>query len=92
MGKTLYVGNLHFSIDDSSLSNHFAQFGRVRSAKVVVDFHTKESRGFGFVKMSTEEEAGESVAKLNGTELEGRTLRVDKAREREPRVESRKIQ
>ena len=81
----LYVGNLPFSIEDLDLSRLFAQVGTVASARVVLDPATGRKRGFGFVEMSSDEEAQAAVDKFNGTELEGRTIVVDIARERPPR-------
>ena len=85
MGKKIYVGNLTFGIDDPALSNHFGQFGTVSSAKVIVDRDTGRSKGFGFVEMSTESEAIEAISKLDGTDLEGRKIRVNEAKEQGPR-------
>lgn len=85
MSKKLYVGNLPFSIEDADLSRLFAQAGTVASARVVLDPATGRKRGFGFVEMSSEEEAQAAANSLNGTEVEGRTIVVDIARERAPR-------
>lgn len=85
MSKKLYVGNLPFSIEDADLSRLFAQAGTVASARVVLDPATGRKRGFGFVEMSSEDEAQAAVNALNGTEVEGRTIVVDIARERAPR-------
>ncbi|HAZ14243.1 MAG: RNA-binding protein [Bdellovibrionales bacterium GWA2_49_15] len=80
MGTKLYVGNLSYSTTDQSLSELFSQAGTVASAKVVTDRETGRSKGFGFVEMSTDEEAQAAVEKFNGQELEGRQLKVDEAR------------
>ena len=88
MGRKLYVGNLPFSVDDPALSGHFAQFGTIDSAKVIMDRDTGRSKGFGFVEMSTEDEAREAVSKLDGTDFGGRTIRVNEAREQGPRPRS----
>lgn len=85
MGKKIYVGNLTFSVDDPSLGEHFGQFGTVNSAKVIMDRDTGRSKGFGFVEMSTDEEAKEAISKLDGTEFEGRTIRVNEAKDQGPR-------
>ena len=85
MSKKLYVGNLPFSIEDADLSRLFAQAGTVASARVVLDPATGRKRGFGFVEMSSEDEAQAAVNALNGSEVEGRTIVVDIARERAPR-------
>jgi RNA recognition motif-containing protein len=86
MGKKLYVGNLPFSINDQSLGDIFAQIGQVVSAKVIMDRDTGRSKGFGFVEMSTDEEAQKAIAQYDGGELEGRQLRVNEARPMEPRA------
>ncbi len=81
----LYVGNLPFSLGDAELSNLFAQAGTVTSARVVLDPATGRKRGFGFVEMSSPQEAEAAVEMLNGKDVEGRTIVVDIARERAPR-------
>ena len=83
--KKLYVGNLPFSLGDTELANHFAPAGKVESARVVLDPATGRKRGFGFVEMSTPDEAQAAVEMFNGTEVEGRQIVVDIARERPPR-------
>lgn len=81
----LYVGNLPFSLGDAELSNLFAPAGTVTSARVVLDPATGRKRGFGFVEMSSPQEAEAAVEMFNGKEVEGRTIVVDIARERAPR-------
>jgi cold-inducible RNA-binding protein len=83
--KKLYVGNLPFSFGDAELSNLFAQAGTVASARVVLDPATGRKRGFGFVEMSSPQEAEAAVQALNGSEVQGRAIVVDIARERPPR-------
>jgi len=85
MSKKLYVGNLPFSVEDADLSRLFAQAGTVASARVVLDPATGRKRGFGFVEMSSEDEAQAAVNMFNGTDVEGRSIVVDIARERAPR-------
>jgi RNA recognition motif-containing protein len=85
MGNKLYVGNLPFSATDESLREMFGQAGQVESAKVITDRDTGRSKGFGFVEMSTEEEAAQAIAKFNGSDLEGRALTVNEARPMTPR-------
>lgn len=85
MNNKLYVGNLSFRLEESQLESEFAQFGTVKSVKIITDFETGRSRGFGFVEMETEEEAQASIEKLDGAEFEGRTLRVNIAKEKEKR-------
>ena len=81
----LYVGGLPFSTDDRQLEELFGAHGTVESARVITDRMTSQSRGFGFVEMSTQDEAQAACDKLNGTELEGRTIIVNEAKPRENR-------
>ena len=83
MGKKLYVGNLSYSISDSSLEQLFAAHGTVQSAQVIMDRDSGRSKGFGFVEMSNDEEAQAAISALNGREVEGRALTVNEARPRE---------
>jgi RNA recognition motif-containing protein len=83
MAKNLYVGNLSFDTSSDDLRDAFAQFGNVASAQVVMDRDTGRSRGFGFVEM--EDGAEEAIEKLNGSQLQGRTITVNEARPREDR-------
>lgn len=85
MGKRIFVGNLPFSATDQVLSDTFAQYGAVESAKVITDRATGRSKGFGFVEMATDAEALTAIEKLNGAEYEGRTITVNEAREMQPR-------
>ena len=85
MGKKLFVGNLPFSATDESLMQMFQQAGQVESARVVTDRDTGRNKGFGFVEMSTEQEAADAITKFNGTDFEGRTLTVNEARPMAPR-------
>ena len=85
MGTKLYVGSLPYSTTEQELSQIFAAHGSVQSAKVITDRYTGQSRGFGFVEMSTEEEAKKAIEALNGTPLGGRTLVVNEARPQEKR-------
>jgi RNA recognition motif-containing protein len=84
MGKRLYVGNLTYDVADSELQSLFEQFGTVESAQVVQDRNTGRSKGFGFVEMSTQEEANAAIEALNGKDHKGRALTVNEAR---PKVE-----
>ncbi len=85
MSKKLYVGNLPFSLEDADLNRLFAQAGTVVSARVVLDPATGRKRGFGFVEMSSEDEAQTAANTLNGSDVDGRAIVVDIARERAPR-------
>ncbi len=82
MGKKLFVGNLPFSTTSQQLNDLFSRVGTCESASVVTDRATGQSRGFGFVEMSTPEEAEQAIEELNGHELGGRKLTVTEARER----------
>ncbi|MBC76031.1 MAG: RNA-binding protein [Halobacteriovoraceae bacterium] len=85
MENKLYVGNLPFSITEESLNIQFSQYGTVSSAKVIIDRDTNRSKGFGFVEMSTEGEAQDAISSLDGTELEGRAMKVNLAKPQAPR-------
>ena len=79
----IYVGNLSWGLKDQDLSNLFAQFGEVASAKIVTDKFTQRSKGFGFVEMPNDEEAQAAIAQLNGSEVEGRNLVVNESKPKE---------
>ena len=83
MNKKLYVGGLAYSVTNAQLQQLFASYGKVESANVITDRDTDRSRGFGFVEMSTQEEAEKAIAALNGTQHEGRTLKVNISKPRE---------
>jgi len=85
MSKKLYVGSLSYNTTDSSLKEYFAQAGTVESAMVIMDKMTGRSKGFGFVEMSTEEEAQSAIEMFHGKEFEGRNLVVNEARPQEDR-------
>ena len=85
MGSKIYVGGLPYAATEQQLSDLFAQHGAVESARVITDKFTGQSRGFGFVEMSSDEEAQKAIAALNGTQMDGRTLTVNEARPQEPR-------
>jgi RNA recognition motif-containing protein len=80
MGNKLYVGGLPYSVTEGQLQEVFAAHGTVESANVISDKFTGQSRGFGFVEMSSGEEAQKAIEALNGTQFEGRTLVVNEAR------------
>jgi len=82
MGKKLYVGNLGYSVSDADLSQLFSQHGTVESANVIMDKMTGRSKGFGFVEMGSDAEAQAAVAALNGSDYDGRALKVDEAKPR----------
>ncbi len=81
----IYVGNLPFKTSNEDLEDLFASFGEVTRAHVVTDRETGRSRGFGFVEMAVREEGESAIANLDGTEVEGRGLRVNEAKPREKR-------
>ncbi|MEZ6194680.1 MAG: RNA-binding protein [Planctomycetota bacterium] len=81
--KKLYVGNITFSTTETDLENAFSAHGQVVSARVITDRETGRSRGFGFVEMSTPEEAQAAVDALDGTDLGGRNIRVNIAESRD---------
>src|SRR5215470_2644791 len=85
MGKKLYVGNLPFNTTDESLQEIFGQAGNVQSAKIITDRDTGRSKGFGFVEMSTDQEAADAIQKFNGAEYGGRNMTVAEARPMAPR-------
>jgi RNA recognition motif-containing protein len=85
MGKKVFVGNLAFSTTQADLESLFAEAGTVESATVVNDRDTGRSRGFGFVEMSSSDEASKAIAQLNGHDLGGRNINVSEANERAPR-------
>jgi RNA recognition motif-containing protein len=85
MGKKIYVGNLPFTATNESLSDLFSNHGNVDSSKIVTDRDTGRSKGFGFIEMSSNDEADSAIEKLNGTDFNGRTLTVNEARPMEKR-------
>ena len=85
MGKKLYVGNLGYDVDDSTLNALFAAHGSVQSAQVIMDRDTNRSKGFGFVEMSSDAEAQAAIAAMNGQDHGGRQLTVNEARPKENR-------
>jgi RNA recognition motif-containing protein len=85
MGAKIYVGGLPYSTTEQQLSDLFAAHGSVASARIITDKFTGQSRGFGFVEMSSDAEAQAAITALNGTQLGGRTLTVNEARPQEPR-------
>jgi len=86
MNNKLFVGNLSFNTTENDLQDAFAAFGTVTEANLMMDRMTNRPRGFGFVTMSSEEEAQKAVEGLNGRDLDGRNLTVNVARPREERA------
>jgi RNA recognition motif-containing protein len=85
MGKKLYVGNLPFSATEDSLREAFARFGTVESVNIITDRDTGQSKGFGFIELSSKQEAAEAISKMNSAEMDGRTLKVSEALPQVPR-------
>jgi RNA recognition motif-containing protein len=80
MGRKLYVGNLPFSVTENTLQSTFSQHGTVESVNLITDRDTGQSKGFGFIEMRTDGEANAAISELNGTELEGRPIKVNEAK------------
>jgi RNA recognition motif-containing protein len=81
VGKKLYVGNIPWTATEDQLKQYFAPYGDVTSVNIIMDRETNRSRGFCFVEM---ENADEAITQLNGKEFEGRVLKINEARERQP--------
>ena len=86
----MYVSNLSFHTTDEDLRKLFGQFGDVSSAKVITDRETGRSRGFGFVEMESDADAGKAMKGLNNTEIEGRAIAITVARERSSRQDNKR--
>lgn len=85
MSYKLFIGSLSWNVDDSSLEEAFAPYGKLVSATVVKDRDSGRSKGFGFVEFENDEEGKKAVAEMNGKELDGRAIAVSEARPREER-------
>lgn len=83
MGRKLYVGNLPFSVTEESLSAKISEFGKVESVKIITDRDTGQSKGFGFVEMSSDSEAHAAIDGLNGVDYDGRPMKVNEAKPQE---------
>jgi RNA recognition motif-containing protein len=77
MSNKLFVGGIPYAVRDEELSDYFSKVGTVNSARVIVDKMTGRSRGFGFVEMSSDEEAQKAIAELNDAEMDGRKIVVN---------------
>jgi len=86
MAKKLYVGGLSYDTTEATLKDTFATAGTVESAVIIIDKMTNRSKGFGFVEMSTDEEAKKAIETFDGKELDGRTIKVNEAKPMEPRA------
>lgn len=80
MGRKLYVGNLPYSATEQALTDKFAEHGTVESAKLITDRDTGQSKGFAFVEMSRDSEATSAIAALDGTDYDGRPMKVNEAK------------
>ncbi len=78
----IFIGNLNFRLSENELREAFEKFGEVSSAKIITDKNSGRSKGFGFIEMSDDEEAQQAIEALNGTNLGGRDINVNQARER----------
>jgi RNA recognition motif-containing protein len=88
MGKKLYVGNLSYRTYEDGLRALFQNYGQVDSCRIITDRDSGQSKGFGFVEMSTDEEARAAIEGTNGLEYEGRQLKVNEAMDK-PRRDDR---
>ena len=84
----IYVGNVSYNSTEEDLGNLFSEYGTVSSVKIIINKHTGRSKGFGFVEMANDAEGDKAVESLDGYELNGRNLRVDKAKERDDSAET----
>jgi RNA recognition motif-containing protein len=85
MSKKLYVGNLSYSTTEQMLTDSFAECGTVESVKIITDRDSGRSKGFGFVEMSSDEEAQAAISKFDGGDLDGRSIKVNEAKPMAPR-------
>ncbi len=85
MGRKLYVGNLPYSATEADLTDKFAASGTVESAKLITDRDTGRSKGFGFIEMGTDAEAQAAIESLNGTDYDGRPMKVNEAKPQQKR-------
>jgi RNA recognition motif-containing protein len=88
MGKKLYVGNLSYNTNESTLRDLFQAYGQVASVKVITDRDSGQSKGFGFVEMGSDNEARAAISSLNGYDCDGRQLKVNEAMDK-PRRDDR---
>jgi RNA recognition motif-containing protein len=85
MAKKLFVGGLSWETTDAGLRDAFASYGEITEAKVITERDTGRSRGFGFVTFARDEDADAAISKMDGTSLDGRTIKVNEAQEKSPR-------
>jgi len=89
MAKKLFVGGLSWDTTDEGLRQAFASYGEITEAKVITDRDTGRSRGFGFVTFAQNEDATSAISKMDGTNLDGKTIKVNEAQEKGPRTGGR---
>lgn len=89
MAKKIYVGNISFNTSEDDLRNVFGTYGDVVSVNIITDRETGRSKGFGFVELSSDDDANAAIASLNGKEVDGRQLRVNEAQDRPKREKTR---
>jgi len=82
MNNKLYVGNVSYQVNESSLEQTFSSFGKVKSVKIITDRETGRTKGFAFVEMESDEDAQNCITNLDGKELDGRPLRVNIAQDK----------
>ena len=85
MAKKLFVGGLSWDTADDGLRQAFASYGEITEAKVITDRDTGRSRGFGFVTFAQDDDAKTAISKVDGTNLDGKTVKVNEAQEKSPR-------
>ncbi len=78
----IYIGNLHYNVNEEELKEIFKEYGEVMSVKIITDKYSGRSKGFGFIEMLNDEEANKAIDNLNGTEIRGRKVIVNQAKER----------
>ncbi len=86
----IYVSNLSFNVQDEDLRQHFGDYGEVSSAKIIMDKETNRSRGFGFVEMADESAGHKAIKELDGTQIDGRPIRVSIAKPREEKSNTKR--
>ena len=82
----IYVGNLNYSVKEEELNELFSEYGEVVSVKLIKDRETGRAKGFAFVEMANDDEASKAIENLDGSDLEGRNMKVNQAKPREPRT------
>ena len=85
MAKKIFVGGLSWDTTDEGLRQAFASYGEITEAKVITDRDTGRSRGFGFVSFAQDDDAKTAISKMDGTSLDGKTIKVNEAQEKSPR-------